>query len=353
MRQYLITDINDLKDQVKVSFTEKGFNDFKPYIWHAQKEYLQPTLGAELLQELLDHADPTSEDSGSGSGSSSGSSSGSGATTTNLAALLDVVKPALAHLMLYECMPILEVNISPQGIHQYESEKLTAIFSSQRQRLEATMLRIGLNELEDVLEYLESNRTSFVSWMASDAFTVAEGHYIRTAKEFTTYWTNMGGKAGTFRALKSTMANVEQLHVVKVIGKALHEELIDQIKTESLTTENETLLTYIRPLVANRTAAQGFPELALSIEAFGVYSQLVEKNEKNTQVFAKPDSHRLNESRNRLMEVADDYSASLHAYLVENVADYELFAASAAYNEDNTTTGPIDDQEDNGMVGMF
>ncbi len=349
MSQYLFSTIEQIKAHFPVAHTNLGINDIKPFMLLAQNKYLKPILGDRLYDQLMDYVD-ASGDSGSGSGSGTGTL----VTDAWLERLLQQVRPAVAHLMHYESMPFAEIKWSKTGIHQVVGDELQPIFSTQRQRLEAAMLKLGYNGLEDILVWLEAKQSHFEVWTASTAYTNYKGHFIESATMFTQYWGKLDNKRMTYVALMSIMQEVERSTVKNILGATLYATMKSELTEGGMSDENTTLLTeYIRPLVAYRTAHDAMPYLTMSIEAYGVFSQVIYQNERNVQAFDRPSETRFVEERERLDRQATKYAADLKKYLNDNVSTYTEFESSDAYDEDNTETrGSIDDQEDNGIV-MF
>jgi len=347
MSQYLFSSIDELKAHIPVAYTTLGIEDEKPFILLAQETYLKPVLGEQLYDQLLDMVDPDG-DSGSGSGSGSG-----GVSDGLLEQLRDKCRPAVAMLAYYEGLPFLEVKISKQGIHQVSGDELKPIFSTQRQRLESALLKLGYNALEQVVVWLEKKKSGFGVWTQSTAYTEYKGRFVESAARFTELWGKVDNKRLTYVALKSVMDEVERSEVQNILGTGLYTQLKAQLVAGNVGVANAVLLPMIRPLVAYRTAADAMPYLSMSIEAYGVFSQSIYSNERNVQAFERPDAARFAQELEQLQSKANSYAAKLKKYLNENVDDYPLFESSDAYDADHTETGgSIDDQDDLGIV-MF
>lgn len=333
----VITTIEQFQQHFPITYTENGFKRLKPYLHIAQRDYLKPVLGS-LLTDLLEYHNASD---GSGSGESESASGSGGSTGSCLALLLPYAQTAAAFLAIYEGFSQLEISIGANGIVQASDDKeKQAIFSGQRVDSKRDILKHGMNAVEEMLVFLEENKTKacFQDWAESDERTDMLGHILPTAKIFTQYWSSMGDKRLTYMALRSRMIDVEEDIVCPTLGETLYEELMGQLKAE-VSDNNKKLLKYLRPMVAKYTAARGMPELMLYIEAFGVFHNLIEKNERSTQVLADAKDHRMYEVKERLNQEAEMHRDALINYLNKNVATYPKFEDSDAYiPEDETST---------------
>jgi len=330
----LIRDIEELKVHYPVQHTDHGFRRIVPFIEAAQDMYLLEVMGEETLNALLDHHEQTSE-------SGSGSSSGSGEPTTNacMAKLLPYAQRACAFLAMYEGFNSLEINIGLEGITALgtDSEK-TAANNGQTFRARKDTLKLGMNAVERMLVFMEANKDCYTDWAESDARTDMLGHIIPTAKMFTQYYGSIANKRLTYMALRPRMTDVEETVVRDTLGDALYEQLMAQLP-DQVSAKNSALLTHLRPLVAKLTVSRAMPGMMLQIEGYGVYTALVEKNERNAEVKALAPGHVLYEERETLKNEAEGHRKDLIDLLNAKVADYPLFKTSTHYVEPSTDSG--------------
>lgn len=345
MSQYLIKTVEVLKEHVPFAYTEQNFDRVKPFVLIAQETYLKRYLGAELYEQLLNHADPI-ELSVSGSASSSSSSSTS-VSSTWLTNLLTECRRALAFLTLYEGFPVLEVQFSSDGVHRVEGDEIKSLHSGQRARLEVSLLKHGFNLLEKVVSYLEANENRFPSWVASTAYTIHKGRVIRSAEEYTKIWSKINYKHSTYVALDSFMREVEEDTLLELLGEDLHASWFEDRKDGELSPNNQALLGMMQRIVAYQAAAEAMPELSLYIESYGVFTPIIAENERNVQELSKAQESRFAQTRERLKEKAEVFKRKLRDYLNANASTYSDFD----YDSTNTVnTGSIRNQGDNGVV---
>jgi hypothetical protein len=248
----------------------------------------------------------------------------------------------------------MEIKISKTGIHQVVGEELQPIFSTQRERLETTLLKLGYNQLESILLWLEANQSDFTVWTTSDAYTNFKGNFIESATTFTQYWSKLNSSRQTYVALKSIMREVDQQNIRDILGDVLWSNVKTALANGTADTTYSDILSYARPLMAYLTAAKAMPALTMAIEAYGIFTPTVAKNDKNVKVFSEANANRFSQERDRLFDQANNYAVRFKKFLNDNIDSYPDFEASQAYDSSNTTIdGTIPDQDDNGIIGMF
>jgi len=345
MADLIIKDIETLQQHFPVAYTENGFKRIASYIEIAQYNYLEEVLGEDLLNALV------VEHNGAGGSSGSGSESGSGSSSAScLSTLLPYVQKAAAFIAIYEGWSALEINIDLNAITQVNDKDGKPIYSGQRTAARLDTLKHGVNFLERMLVFMEKNKDDMdclSDWKASDERTVMLGHILPTARIFTDYWSSMNNKRLTYMALRSRMLDIETREVKSTLGDTLYAEFMGQLSaSDGLSTANQKLLPFLRPMVAKLTAAQGMPELQLHIEAYGVYHFLTEKNEKNTEVMDAAKDHRVEQVRSNLLTEGEATRQQLIDFLNKNVDDYPLFTASDSYTDVTLSEAEGSDDED-------
>lgn len=331
MHQHLLKTNEEYREHAPLTYSDLELDRLKPFIRVAQTSYLRELLGAELLQQLLDLHEPATDTSGSGA--DSGSGSGSDCVDDGwLEQLLPVVQNPLAFLALFEGFPFLEIRIGTDGVHQIGQNggEMQPIYSEQRIAAMTSLLRLGMNALEEMLLWLEANKAHFSCWAQSAERTKQFGHIIPTAAVLTDHWSQADNKRLTFRALQQRFLDIERRVVRPLLGDALMDALLGQLLSNTVTNANKQLLTYLRPMVAKMGVARAMPSLTMQIEAFGIYSQFIEKNEKNVKTHVAANVARFAEVRKELENDAAEEQLSLIKYMTDNPTLYPLYADTAA-----------------------
>ena len=142
--QFVIKTIEEFKEHFPIEYTEDGFPRLNRFIRIAQRDYLRPILGKELLDNLIAYHNPST---GSDSGDSESTSGSGGSSTACLASLLPYAQDVVAALAIFEGWDQLEISIGAHGITQNSTDgEKQPIFSSQRVGGKRSVLRQGMND---------------------------------------------------------------------------------------------------------------------------------------------------------------------------------------------------------------
>jgi hypothetical protein len=243
MATLLIANIDEFKQHVALnaSTDEDYFALLQPDLLLAEHDHLRPALGEDFFDELLAAAS---------------------AEATELRRLLAF---SLANLTMVSFLDVAQVQISGSGVQIISTDHEKTAFQWQINALKANLSRKGFNGLEKALAYLERHAADFPTWASSETAQRARGQFIATASEFSTYY-NISNARLTFQALASLLPKTESFRLAPALGADFFEELKQQLRTATLTPENEQLVTgYLRPALAHLTMAQAIGELGFSL----------------------------------------------------------------------------------------
>src|SRR5574343_205956 len=155
------------------------FDQIKPFIERqAEPELIIPAI-SQAQYDLLNTAYNTNK------------------LTDSLEKLLDKVRFPLANYAYLKYIPFAQLNISASGIHiEVNDEKKTA-FEWQINKLEESCREAADNGTEQLLEFMEANKSDYEAWAESESYTVFKDCFIYTAKEFSKHF-NIGKSRRTF-----------------------------------------------------------------------------------------------------------------------------------------------------------
>ena len=243
MATLLIATIDEFKQHVGLneSTDEDYFALLQPDLLLAEHDHLRPALGSDFFDELLDD------------------------TTEVATELRRLLAFSLANLAMVSFLDVAQVQISGSGVQIISTEREKTAFQWQIDRLQANLCRKGFNGLEKALAYLERHATDFPTWAASETAQRGRAHFLASAAAFSAYY-NISNARLTFQALASLLRKTESFRLLPALGEDFFEELKQQLRTDTLTAENEQLLgEYVRPALAHLTMAQAIGELGFSL----------------------------------------------------------------------------------------
>ncbi len=255
---------------------------------------------------------------------------------TPAAGLLRAVQAPLARLAASTGITAHQVSIDDTGVHIVSNDKIKTAFQWQSRELQALHQARGYQALDELVQWLEDHRDDapeLRAWAASPAGRRHRRELFTSAAAFQEYQ-NINGSWLVFQALRPVRRRLEALELRTVLGKDFLLELLDQVETRTLTSENKNLLrSRIYPALASLTVAHAVPALSLRLTAQGIELAVARLDDAN----AKEADAGLNELLRQLaaecLDVGQRYLRQLTDFL-DRTASGERFAtyfASPAY----------------------
>ncbi|OUJ68666.1 DUF6712 family protein [Hymenobacter crusticola] len=296
-----------------------------------ESQLLRPILGDELLAWLREQNKtiPNLADEDSLAGE-----------------LLRLVQAPLARIGTGSVLDELQVFIDDTGIHIVSTQTDKTAFNWQVSRLERTLQRKGYLDLNVLLQWLEDNYKSseeLQAWATSYAGQRHRYLLITSAPEFSQY-VDIQDSWKVFDALRPVLRVQSSFMLTPVLGVEFLQELSEQVRTRTVTPENEHLLhTYVRPLLAHLTLAHAVPALGLRLTGDGIELRIARIDEDNTKE-ADAGLDQLLAARARDAEqTARVYLLQLRQHLNEQASaeKYATYFASSAYANPATPRNPV------------
>ena len=243
---------------------------------------------------------------------------------TEKAYVFRLIQTALAHYTMYIAMPQLAIRIGDSGTNETTNTDTNPVrewvFQGSRWELAKTAyayLDMALAEME---KQVAAGNTDFDTFKNDEAYTISKELLIANAREFQRYY-NLKTSRRAYTSLRPYIKKAEELRI-----KSLLCELYDEIKTEiaanALSANNETLLSYMQPLLAEYTLIFALPEINFVQDGNG---WMVSENNYDT----KPSMGELSQSIQQLLTRAEmnanNYEIILKNFLYDNLDDYPTF----------------------------
>ncbi|UOR06743.1 hypothetical protein MUN82_06490 [Hymenobacter aerilatus] len=202
--------------------------------------------------------------------------------------LLRLVHAPLARIGLSGVLDELSVTVSNTGIQIMSTGTHKTAFQWQVVRLDRTLSRKGYLDVNVLVQWLEDNYQSseqLQEWADSAQGQRHRNNLITSAPEFSDL-VDIQDSWCTFRGLWPVIQRQSTFVLQNAIGYLYWAELHEQVRTRTLTPENEQLLReYVRPALAHLTLARAVPEGLLVLTSDG----LVLAQEQEQPV--RPDPH--------------------------------------------------------------
>ena len=300
----------DFKQQmgsVSAGFT---FSKIAKDVERVQSKFIQPILGDTLLASLETAYVATPSEAEQ--------------------KLIDKIQPALAHLTQWVYQRKGNVIQTDQGTMVQITSDLKPAFQWQNRDYRRSLLSIGWQALDELIEYLEKVAADdFPDWLTSEGCTLVREHFIPTAKIFTDYVAKMQGSRYQYQQVKATMGRVEKKMIPSIISQSLYDQMKTEDKADSLTTANAKLMDNIRGAIAHMAWAEALIDLTVdgqTVAAGGTLSAMVDRHQA----------------------ISREYQESLWDQLYAAPDDYPLWKASDLYEEEQPST-EVKNEKDSGI----
>lgn len=311
----LFTTIEEFKNYVAID-AQTDIDTLKPYIEEAQIEFMEDLLGETFLSSLL--TDYNSVPAGE-------------VTGDNLA-LLPYVQRPLAYYTMFLAIDILSVNVGDAGITETRGQNTDPAPKWKVDSLKLRSIGQGDKHAEKLLQFLErqASPSKYNAWYSSSANTTAGGLIVRTAAVATEH-IDIDNSRRIFRRLKKRVREIESGLVKRLIGAAQYDEIVSQVKSDSLTPGNETLVGYLKPIIAKKALYETMPSLRLTITENGLTIFSSNDTLVTKSAASKEDVKHLMHS---LKDSESGYLADiekLKQFIIDNITGYPAIEASTAF----------------------
>ncbi len=214
--------------------------------------------------------------------------------------LIEHCRNIVANKAYLEAIPFMDLVSTANGFAVIHTDTLTPASPARVSALkQGTEER--LNEcIEDLLEYLEAHNQFHDDWKGSKTYSLISENFISSLREFRRYARFDQGRLEFIKVLP-TLSSIKKLKIETVISTELCEQIIEQIRDNELSSSNKRIVDDIRFALAN---------YAINNEAVG-----------------------------------DSFIAKVKKFLLNNIPDYPVFAASDIYKfYTKANTAPEDPQ---------
>lgn len=323
----LFTSITELKEYINLD-PNASFSSISPFISEAQELFIIPILGQDLYDQLVTDLDANRADLSG--------------MDPDLKALLPYVLRPAAYYTLYLGIHQIGVSIGSIGIQDTMGDNSAPAPKWKVEDLRLNLITSADKFLELLLKFLTDNAsaTKYADWFTDqDLNPNAEGLILGTVEQASRY-VDINDSRRIFLRMLKRIRSIESKDIPQLISQDQYDELVTQIKSDSLSAGNKILLGKIRPYIAKRALALTIPSLRLSLNDQGI--QIYSSNDGITQKMAasKEDIKWLMAS---LTTDDDGYISDLDHlkfYLQSNSDVYPLYKASTAYTS-KADPGPV------------
>jgi hypothetical protein len=250
--------------------------------------------------------------------------------------LLRAVQAPLARLAMAVGTTPHQVSIDNTGIHILTTAESKTAFQWQIDRLQELLRRRGLNSLDALVEWLEAHRDDSAELRAWASSAAGQRHRqeLFTSTGTFQFYENISGSRAVFEALGQVRRRLESFELGPVLGTEFLTELRDQVRTRSLSSDNQNLLrSYVYPALASLTIGHAVPELGLTLSGDGIDLTIARGDDANAKEADAGLDQLLQQKSTQALADGARYLRQLTSYLdrTASATRFATYFSSSAY----------------------
>ncbi|QHV97950.1 DUF6712 family protein [Spirosoma endbachense] len=293
MTKMLINSMEELKAILGGIQKAMYWATWESYVRQAEMKYIIPAIGQELYDELTAVTEPTNAQK----------------------PLLTRLKNAVAYFAYMEALPFLVTQTGDAGIVMSTPPNTANISKWMYVVINKEVSAKSDFWLEDSLQWLENHAALFVTWTASEAYTINQGRFISSATQLTTAFPAAKNSRRLFLEFRQYLFNEEDF-LQTVLGSDFFESLQTRLTNPAnvFTPKESTVLRLGRKALAHHAFMKALPYLNLNVDY-----RIVSETDGIVNEDELPDS-RLNMILADCRKVSGDAVAELTKYLNANAS---------------------------------
>lgn len=311
---------------------ETAWSTIQPFIRQATKLYVVKWIGQEMYDKVA-------------------TLYYSGSPNTVQAEFIERLQDAVAYYTMYMATPQLNLTTGDMGVGQKSDSERTFERTTQWALKNAlwNMIQQADQFLDKALEYADAQVAAGNSWFeeysASTAWTSKYPYFLTTAS--LQEHIDIRDSRRTYLSMVKYSATAFDKYLLAVVGKDMHDELVEEIQGDGLSAENELLVAKIRRSLSYFTLAEALPHMRVVLDGDGV------KTVSSTDFYDSSKAagdEMIVDLRSKSIENAKMYRAELNKFLYDNVDDYPTWSASDRYITDTNRSYTITSDDRTGAI---
>ncbi len=242
--------------------------------------------------------------------------------------ILPYIKTAIAYYTYCHLLAANRVALAEIGVLEITTDNSNpaSFYAILDARNEASI--IADDALDKLLEMMEADKTNFNTWTDSDSYTEIKSCFVWNSRIWSRH-TKAGTSRRVYISVRSQLKDVQEYKVLPMLGEALYNELLEQLKLGNLTTLNKTLISKVQAFQAKKALLDAIPTHRIQIIGSGIHFRSFYGGNTKSET-ANDEAIRALSSR--LREQVEMLQTSLQKHLEDNASDYPLYV-STSYND--------------------
>lgn len=241
-----------------------------------------------------------------------------------------ILQKCLANFAIALFIPKHKLQIDSSGVREVEDSDRKGAKPYDTAEAIKAYDRDGWIALEELLEYLEANRTEFPTWAGSAESTHFRNSFIRTTFDLEQY-SGIRVSRRLFKRIKPHLSMAARAGVVPVTGAPFYQELLNQHLAGNLSPENAKLLESLCIIVAHGALKSAMSLLPVEFSDDGLTVAANTSNANMVRTRTAANDTRVADAAAESLRIYDEEVSSLTGFLQKNADSYPLFKESGAY----------------------
>jgi hypothetical protein len=311
----IVKSIDQVREVIPVN-ASVDYSTLTPYLQIAEDKFLLPVLGQSFYDELDSAENPTEAQ----------------------AKALKKCRAASVNYAMYHGFDMLNVTFADNGY--LRSDKDTGLYRYQEENLKDRFKNDAFDNLDNLIEYLQTNASTFEQFRSSQFYTDTKGTFFPNTRSFNDIY-NINNSRLVFLQIARFFDRVIDFEIVPAIGRTLYDKVVAEMKKETGSGQQPdisliTLTPYIRKPLAYLAVAYGIDEIGLRITEKGLYFETSQAGSNSNIQTILASAELKQQIYQRVKKTGDSYKAMLFNYLRDHSDQYPDFTQL----DEKTTSNP-------------
>lgn len=276
------------------------FEDIQSKLNRASRKFVVPEIGKALAASMETYYNGGSPDT----------------TDDTSNGLLVRLQEAVANIGMLLYIPEGNVQVGSDGLNQNTNEDSGPAPWWAVKDLMRSYAQTGEEALDDVLDYMEANASSFTNWTSSDERAAFKDNLVQTTAEFNEHH-NIFHSRRTFKALAPIMKEVEDLYLEQHLGS----DTLDYFKTlSSPSAVEKKAQELLKSTVVNFTVLRACSTNLFTVSSEGMRSRSIMTVNSALERFTPAEESLIRKTEKEKERTANAYLGQLLKHLNSNAS---------------------------------
>ena len=257
---------------------------------------------------------------------------GSGDASDAEQTLADHLRSAIAYYTYMHLLSMNRVQLGNMGVNEGRSADGTSSPASFHaiQDVKDEAAGVAYEFMDVALTYLDENPADFPLWTASEEYLESRQTFVYSTSQLNRY-VHAGYSRHTFLSIRAQLRMVQETKLLPELGQTLHDDLMTKMRDNTLSTQETTLVEYLRAWLAPSAMSHALSMFRVRIIDGGIYIRSQQDgperrvggtNLESIQGLAAQLQAQADMNRQRVVDFLIDNTASFPDY---TASDYDLW----------------------------